>query len=165
MLKGICGSTFYANDRVYVFDVGYGIFIENLGYSEESREDKYKILLGDGDEVVVSSSICFEIVESKMVRTWSLNTHKVVLTYDHSAIVIKLLYLGEPVKVCYDNKRDCEVFKQGDRLHKDWEGRGIEFDVLIDKWLRRLDGEIIPLSEYYHDPYNRWLDSLSERVR
>ena len=68
------------------------------------------------------------------------------------------------MKVCYDNKRDHETFKEGDRLHKDWEGRGIEFDVLIDKWLRRLNGEIIPLSDYYHDPYNRWLDSLSDHI-
>jgi len=53
-----------------------------------------------------------------------------------------------------------EIFKDGDELHKDWDGRGIEFDVLVDKWLSRLNGKIIPLSDYYKDPYNRQLDNM-----
>jgi hypothetical protein len=32
--------------------------------------------------------------------------------------------------------------------------------MIIDKWLRRLMGEAIPLSDYYKDPFNRLADGL-----
>lgn len=164
MIREIFASEFSKDERIYVFEMGFAIFIANLGYNDEENEYIYSVLLEeDTCESKVYSSICFTIVQSQMVRTWFLNTIKVELHYTTTNNRIRLVYLGDPVVVSYDKKRDFETFKEGDRLHNDWEGSGIEFDVLIDKWLRRLNGEIIPLSEYYHDPYNRLLDSLSDR--
>lgn len=164
MIRGIFGNDFRENEQVYVFDLGTATFIENLGYNEEDEEDQYLVLLEeDKDVITVSSSNCLSIGQFEMTRNWSYNMLKVNLYYRNSTNAIRLLYSGEPVKVCYDKKRDCEFFREGDRLHKDWEGNGIEFNILIDKWLRRLNGEIIPLSDYYRDPYNRWLDSLSDQ--
>jgi hypothetical protein len=164
MLREIIGNDFKENEQIYIFELGLATFIESLGYSEEYKEYLYLVLLKeDKDVTTVPSSICFNIGQLEMARNWSLNTLQINLHYRTSTTAIHLLYSGEPIKVCYDNKRDCEFFREGDRLHNDWEGNGIEFNVLIDKWFRRLNGEMIPLSDYYHDPYNRWLDSLSDQ--
>ncbi len=164
MIREIFGNDFKRSEQIYVFDLGLATFIENLGCNEKNEEDLYLVLLEeDKDLMTVPSSDCFNVGQFGMTRNWSYNTFKINLYYKTSTGTIRLLYSGEDVRVCYDKKRDCEFFREGDRLHKDWEGRGIEFGVLIDKWFRRLNGEIIPLSDYYHDPYNRWLDSLSDR--
>ncbi len=164
MIREIHGSSLDKNEKIYIFDLGFATFIKNLGYAEDKKEEVYLILLeGDQNSSTVRSSSCFKIGLSEMARTWFLDTLQVDLHYKPTVGSIHLIYSGEPVVVSYDRKRDFETFKKGDKLHRDWEGNGIQFNVLIDKWLRRLNGEIIPLSDYYHDPYNRWLDSLSDR--
>ena len=164
MIREIHGSSFDENEKIYVFDVGFATFISNLGYAENDEEEVYLVLLeGDKDPSTFCSSSCFKIGLSEMTRTWFLKNLKVDLYYEPVIGSIRLIYSGEPVVVSYDKKRDSETFKKGDKLHRDWEGNGIEFNALIDKWLRRLNGEIIPLSDYYHDPFNRWIDSLSDR--
>lgn len=163
MIREISANDFSKDEKIYVFEMGFAIFIKDLGYNDEENEYIYSVLLEeDTCESRVHSSMCFTIVQSKMVRTWFLDTIKVDLHYTTTNSRIRLIYSGEPVVVSYDKKRDFETFKEGDRLHNDWEGNGIEFDVLIEKWLRRLNGEIIPLSDYYRDPHNRFLDSRSD---
>ncbi len=72
------------------------------------------------------------------------------------------MFHGDPTWVKYsDSMGDEELFEDGDVLHADWEGMGINFSMIISKWLRRLNGEKIPLSDYYKDPFNRWLDGLA----
>jgi hypothetical protein len=78
---------------------------------------------------------------------------------------IKIRLRGNPVRVRYSNDDeddDEEIFRDGDELPKDWEGQGIDFGMIIEKWLRRLNSESIPLSDYYQNPVNRWLDDLGE---
>ena len=39
-------------------------------------------------------------------------------------------------------------------------GRGEKFDYIIDRWLRRLNGEAIPLSDYYNNAPVSFFDNL-----
>jgi len=76
-----------------------------------------------------------------------------------SRCAVKIVNKGARTRVCY-GAGDTEVFEKGDMLHKDWRGKGVEFGYLIDRWLRRLSGEEIPLTDYFKDPMNRLLDQL-----
>jgi hypothetical protein len=88
---------------------------------------------------------------------WRLRDAMIEVTYDP----ILLFNRGEATWVRYGHsKEERELVVANDRLHKDWEGCGIDFPMIIEKWLRRLNGEMIGLSDYYKDPFNRYLDDL-----
>lgn len=168
--KGIQGEKLMPKETVYVFEYEHGTVVGSE-YNEERNEEFYEIDLLYGDRITVPSSCCFKVFKKKnaqpinhddiefgdvydFYREWELNGKKIRLRYDP----IEMYYLGDRVKVSYDNKHDFEYFEAGDALNIDWEGYGVALDMIIEKWLRRLNGEIIPFSDYYLDPINRYLD-------
>jgi hypothetical protein len=157
MLRDIRGEIIKPCSTVHVFKYGDGKVVKGLGYDEEAGEETYVIRLGNED-VRINSSLCFLKRKSgRLSRRWSLRDQVIEATDEP----ITFVYQGELAWVQFsESVDDRECFEKGDVLHKDWEGSGIEFDVMIDKWLRRLIGERIQLSAYYRDPFNRLLDNL-----
>ena len=162
MDRDIKASEFATGELVYVFEQGPGKFIANLGFDEEWEEEMLQV---EGTiDGRARTTCCFTYGSNHEVfRFYSLGKASVKIVYcdDYEVRPVKILYQGPEVLVRYsDEEGERETFKDGDELHKDWDGRGIEFDVLVDKWLRRLNGEIIPLSDYFKDSYNRYLDTI-----
>ena len=143
--------------RVYAFERGEGKVLKLLGYYEGGTEEVYEVEM-NSEVQMVRSSDCFAIDKRGVRRRkWKLHTIEIEITYDPIALV----FHGSPTWVKYsDSSGDEELFEEGDGLHQDWEGMGLNFPEIISKWLRRLNGERIPLSNYYKDPFNRWLDNL-----
>lgn len=106
----------------------------------------------------VGSAFCFHLrPDGTYSRRWQWNNAIIEITSDP----VKLFNRGPTTLVRYsENDGDEELMPENGQLHKDWEGYGIDFPMIIEKWLRRLNGEFIPLSDYYKNPLNRWADSL-----
>ena len=155
------GHEFTQGERISVFEYGEATYVANEGYSDEYESDMYQVEI-DGEVIVVPSTFCFSVgVDGTAFRRWRMGAAEIEVT--ESPIKIRLR--GNPVRVRYSNDDeddDEEIFRDGDELPKDWEGQGIDFGMIIEKWLRRLNSESIPLSDYYQNPVNRWLDDLGE---
>lgn len=157
MLKEIQGNKLRRGQKVYVFEYGEGSVLRCCGYDETRGEDIYEVQIGTKTYNIPSSN-CFAIDKNgRRYRRWKLNRAEIEITENP----IKIIFHGNPTSVMYSAENgDEELFEEGDILHKDWDGMGIHFAMIISKWLRRLNGEQVALSEYYKDPFNRFLDSL-----
>ena len=157
MHQEIAGSKFQAGESIYVFEGGEGKYLASLGYNKEWDADLYQVEMDDEREIVPTYN-CFHINidNSTIYRVWQMKEAKIKVTCKP----ITLSYLGKDLRVEYE-KGVGELIKDGQVLHKDWEGNGIDFQMIIEKWLKRLNGHRIPLSKYYKDPINRFLDGLS----
>lgn len=172
MKKGIKGEAFEKGELIYVFEYEFCEFVGLAGIDKESCEEIFEVKCYNGLNTFLSSS-CFKIgnisneESSKKInvddpqdfnydyyRIWELGEKRIKLTYDP----IKIYNLSDKTLVRYNLKDDFEYFETGEELNIDWEGMGVELDMIIEKWLRRLNGEIIPFSEYYLDPLNRYFD-------
>jgi hypothetical protein len=157
------GHEFTKGECITVFEYGDGTYVANEGYSDEHESDMYRVEI-DGEVIVVPSTFCFSVgADGTPFRRWRMGAAEIEVTESP----IKIRFRGSPVRVRYsddddDEDADEEIFRDGDELPKDWEGQGIDFGMIIEKWLRRLNSERIPLSDYYQDPVNRWLDGLGE---
>jgi hypothetical protein len=157
ILKKMQGEKLKPGQKVYVFEYGEGKVLTSHGYDESGTEEIYKVRI-NSEISLTHSSNCFALKkDGRKQRSWKQNAIEIEVTYDP----IKLIFHGNPTWVTYsDAEEDRELFEEGDELHKDWEGMGIDFFMIITKWLKRLNGDKIPLSEYYKNPFNRWLDNL-----
>lgn len=157
MQKEIRGHELKRGETVYVFEHGEGKVLGLRGFDKTKTDEIYEIEF-ESNVYKVHSSSCFAVDKmGRRHRRWKLNAAEIELTYEP----IKLTFHGNPTLVKYsDAEGDEEHFEEGDILHKDWEGMGIDFPMIISKWLRRLNGVQIPLVNYYTDPVNRWLDNL-----
>jgi hypothetical protein len=153
--KQIVATPFRKGQRVFVFEYGEGRYVRSLGFDPTVNQHYVEVRIDERTKRI-PSMLCFTYAPSGgLVRRWSLDERSIDLTYDP----ITLTYIGEPTWVVYsDAEGDKELFESGDTLHKDWEGNGVNFSMILTKWFRRLQGENIPLSEYYRDNINRWLD-------
>lgn len=155
----LIGQQFEKDQSVYIFEYGEGKFIKRIRYDEQEQDEILLIQFGKISNEFKSSNCFFVNNDGPNFRRWKLNKYEIEITEDP----IQLHYLGQPVWVKYSEQEgDEELFETDDALHKDWDGMGIDFQMIIKKWLQRLNGELIPLSGYYQDPFNRWLDNLKD---
>lgn len=153
------GERFRKRQRVFVFERGIGRFVASSGYDVDRAEEMLNIAIDDDCESF-PSSLCFAFKRGRIARQWAFGDSAVEVSCDPIAFT----YRGPTKWVTY-SPEEREYFEDGDRLHADWDGYGIDFAALIEKWLLRLAGHQIPLSSYYRDPINRWLDSFGDADR
>jgi hypothetical protein len=159
MLVDIKGEPIRKRGKVYVFEQGEGKLVSVAAGSNPWFSQEMLVQIG-GKSIVCLSCNCFIIKKGSIYsRLWTRGRVQIEITCEP----IKLNNRGGPAWVCYSaDGQSRELILPGDRLHKDWDGNGVQFATLIDKWVRRLAGEVIPLSTYYQDPFNRWLDNLGD---
>lgn len=135
---------FRKGQKIYTFESGEGIFISNKGWDCERQQDMYEMDF-NGRRELYSSTYCFTF--RKQSRIWKLGKAKIEV-FPNAFEGVRIVNCGEDTVVRWsDEEGDEDLIRKGDILIKDWRGVGIEFDNIIDKWLRRLNGEQIPLWE------------------
>lgn len=144
---------FTPGQTIYVFEQGEGTY-------RSSRLSETGTLLHevdfDGEIVTESAHNCFNDERS---RVWRMHAAAVEVSYLPEGV--RIINKGAPTTVWYHEKWS-EKFETGEELHKDWRGLGIEFDYLIDAWLRRLNGEHLPLWAGELDPKYAYLSANEE---
>lgn len=150
------GEAFSEGQKIFVMGFGECAFIGNLGRDAEEELDRYSLnIFGDKEEHW--SPYCFAIRDDgTRSRFWRMKRALIEVTYDP----IVLYNRGEGSFIKPKENHETLFVDEGEELAKDWEGNGVDFPMIIEKWLLRLNGHHIPYSDYYKDPFNRWIDSL-----
>jgi hypothetical protein len=116
-----------------------------MGWDEKYKAELYEVEEHDGSLISVPAYNCFEL--KSYSRTWTMGTSAIEVTcgvaYGFRTFVTNV---GKRTRVIYAIDETCEyseTFEAGELLRIAWRGYGIEFGWLIDRWLRRLEGEVI----------------------
>jgi len=134
--------------HIYVLEYGECKFLFNRGWDEKYKAEVYEIEDGFGCCRFTPAYNCFEL--KSYSRIWIMSDSAIEVTcgiaYNFRIFAINV---GKNCRVVYEvDEKDAghdeiELFDVGDLLPIAWRGYGIEFGWLIDRWLRRLDGEVI----------------------
>ena len=133
---------------IYVLDYGECKYLSNRGWDEKYKSEVYEIKDINGRNRYTPSYNCFEL--KSYSRIWTMGESAIEVTcgiaYNFRTFVTNV---GKTCRVVYevaetDNEYVVsEIIEAGDVLQIAWRGYGIEFGWLIDRWLRRLEGEVI----------------------
>lgn len=137
--------TFRKGRKIYVLDRGECKYMARLGWDERYNAELYEVERHDGSLISVPAYNCFEL--KSYSRTWTMGTSAIKVTcgvaFNFRTIVTNV---GTRTEIIYEQDEKTEVseiYEVGDPLPVAWRGYGIEFSWLIDRWLRRLEGEVI----------------------
>ena len=117
--------------------------------------------------MVVSSALYFSVrADGTTFRRWRMGTVEIEVT--ESPIKIRLCgggRFGSSTATMTTDDDDYEIFEDGDELPRDWEEQGIDFGTIIQKWLRRLNGDqgktLCPTAVFSRSMLRRWRISAS----
>ena len=141
---------FRKGQKIYHVDHGECTFMARLGWDETYNAELYQIKLHNGSLDSVTACNCFEL--KSYSRTWTMGSSAIEVTcgvaYGFRTVVTNV---GKRAEVIYEEGETDEnsiTFEVGEMLPVAWRGYGIEFGWLIDRWLRRLEGEVIRYDEW-----------------
>ena len=139
---------------IYVFERGECTYLSNRGWDEKYKSEIYEVKDSDGLTIRIPAYNCFEL--KSYSRIWTMGDSAIKLVcgtaYNFRTFAENV---GKTGRVVYGVKGEdyacdeVEIFNAGDLLPIAWRGRGIEFSWLIDRWLRRLEGEVISNDDEY----------------
>ncbi|MBK5275603.1 MAG: hypothetical protein JJE30_11195 [Desulfuromonadales bacterium] len=141
-------SDFVKGTIIYVLDFEECKYLSNKGWDERYKAEVYEIEVDCGCNRNTPAYNCFELKSYSRIWTMGESAIKVTcgIAYNFHTFVTNT---GKTCRVVYEAAKTdskygaSEIIEAGDLLPIAWRGYGIEFGWLIDRWLRRMEGEVI----------------------